>query len=189
MSFDHDPRRFHALKTWLSSGLSDALFPSKAIVSNVFRRQKAALFAGKLTSRYRTALASICDAPHGHTDDLKGVLVSRIKGSHHWILCKRDLAAFSTSQRCGKHFSSALGKRKRDEKIKSQRKDHCRCTLTKARAYLADEASEVAHGKEIYEELFWKPDTQTDDGSRPGDMLIIPPSSTALSARCIVLRA
>ncbi len=61
---------------------------------------------------------------------------------------------------------SILGKRKDSEgKVKSHRDSYRDPTLKRARTFLADEAMEVAHGKEIAERLFWKP-APAGDGSR-----------------------
>jgi hypothetical protein len=68
------------------------------------------------------------------------------------------LAKLTTSNTScwGAFQMSRLGKREKDGKVKSERADYRRTTLTQARMYLANDAVKKAHGQEIADALFFR---------------------------------
>lgn len=61
-----------------------------------------------------------------------------------------------SNERCWSAFQmSPLGKRLKDGRQKSTRRDYMRRTLTVARTHLANDALQIAHGQHIAEALFW----------------------------------
>jgi RecA-family ATPase len=79
------------------------------------------------------------------------------------------LARLTTSNSAcwGAFQMTRLGKRIKDGRVKSERPDYRRRTLTLARTYLANDAVKMAHGKEIAEALFFRLQTPASSAAVP----------------------